>query len=1108
MPQPTSPSRRRVLLAVAAVVVVALAIATPIILGALARGAIVDAIAERGFTASLERVRATPTGRLRARNVCIEPIAAGEGPAACVERMSVRARVRGLRASRVQVRSVDVNGGRVDVPLEWLETFVRQHRSAPDDRGAGGRSRARLFDELDGLTVRELELTFPGPPSGQGRAAGTAGARSFDGEGGAATGAGDGAGAGDGSFAGAGGSGDGTVGRLVIEELELLPFDSGAVDVLATIRLAGVHAAARQRVAGLDLPDTLRVSLRRSADGAFSEASIEGDQPVRLVHEDTAELAVARVRFDAPVAVVFEDVVARVGVTDEQVRVTAQRLRAEVGEWTLDPRELYLTSLEAVELSATADLDRSLRPRALAHLRADRRRAGDRGGDEGASDPEDTDGRGDADGPDGATARTNTRPTGASARGAAAGDAAAGDAAAGDAAAGDAVAGDAAAGDAVAGDAVAGDAVAGDAVAGDAGSEAGGDGPGSDGSDDDGHASAPANDRDTRPDERSWRDRMLAELARRQWWEILPRRIQLRDSRLAARGFDDDGDAGPLLRLESATLDYAIRVINTQLDVQLQAELALDDTPAGGVRLEATWNYDRGALDATVELDAVHARALEALRGLPVVDLEGGTLTGSTRLAGRVRDGLTSEGSMRLADGVVSTRLLDEPLQLDDLLVTWTVAQRLRRDGSGRSDVAFERFDLRLRGAEASLTPTLHGLRRGATPPLERVDVRLHVPEQDATLLFEAIPATLRGPLTGTVMRGTYGVTLAFPITWLPTRGGFDVEVGGATDLELLDDRLELVSLPHDVDVRRLNGPMTFTFRGPNDAINRSIRLAPPRWIAGPYPTVEADLAGVTPANWVRLNEMSYYLVATQLYREDGSFFRNHGINWTQMRRVIGDAIRRGELGRGASTITMQTVKNVFLSHERSLERKLQELFLTYWMARTVPRERILEVYMNIIEWGPSQNGAQEASRFYFGTPVEVLGIRESVWLSMITPSPIRMGNGRPRGAVLPGQCQRCDQLIGQLHARGWISRTEMDMGLGNGSIPTALPGSDGASAGGPGSANAGGGGLLAAPSEGPGVAIAALPIAQRIAHQARTGLSPRGAGPAPRTGAAARRHP
>jgi hypothetical protein len=142
--------------------------------------------------------------------------------------------------------------------------------------------------------------------------------------------------------------------------------------------------------------------------------------------------------------------------------------------------------------------------------------------------------------------------------------------------------------------------------------------------------------------------------------------------------------------------------------------------------------------------------------------------------------------------------------------------------------------------------------------------------------------------------------------------------------------------------------------------------------------------------NFVPLDQISPLLKKSVLTTEDPSFFYHRGFIDEAFRQSIIKNIRKRGFVRGASTISMQLVKNVFLTREKTLSRKLEEILLVYILEnnRLSSKERMFEVYLNIIEWGPNVYGIGEAARFYFNKSPSELTLSESLYLSVIIPSP------------------------------------------------------------------------------------------------------------------------
>jgi monofunctional biosynthetic peptidoglycan transglycosylase len=133
---------------------------------------------------------------------------------------------------------------------------------------------------------------------------------------------------------------------------------------------------------------------------------------------------------------------------------------------------------------------------------------------------------------------------------------------------------------------------------------------------------------------------------------------------------------------------------------------------------------------------------------------------------------------------------------------------------------------------------------------------------------------------------------------------------------------------------------------------------------------------------------ISVHLKRAVLVAEDIGFFRHHGFAPQNMREAMTEALEERKLPRGASTITQQLAKNLWLSPSRSPLRKAREAVLTWQLERTLSKRRILECYLNVVEFGPGVYGAEAASRRYFGKPAAELNEDEAARLAAGLPRP------------------------------------------------------------------------------------------------------------------------
>jgi monofunctional biosynthetic peptidoglycan transglycosylase len=140
---------------------------------------------------------------------------------------------------------------------------------------------------------------------------------------------------------------------------------------------------------------------------------------------------------------------------------------------------------------------------------------------------------------------------------------------------------------------------------------------------------------------------------------------------------------------------------------------------------------------------------------------------------------------------------------------------------------------------------------------------------------------------------------------------------------------------------------------------------------------------------WVPYGRISTTLKQAVIAAEDGNFLSHHGFDWQALREAYDRNRRQGELIRGGSTISQQLAKNLFLSPRRSLLRKAQEAVITAMLELLLDKRRILELYLNVIEWGDGIYGAEAASRHYYGIPAADLDQYRAATLAAMIPSPV-----------------------------------------------------------------------------------------------------------------------
>jgi len=151
---------------------------------------------------------------------------------------------------------------------------------------------------------------------------------------------------------------------------------------------------------------------------------------------------------------------------------------------------------------------------------------------------------------------------------------------------------------------------------------------------------------------------------------------------------------------------------------------------------------------------------------------------------------------------------------------------------------------------------------------------------------------------------------------------------------------------------------------------------------------------------WVPLSSVPDYLITAVLIGEDDAFYQHEGYDLNQIKEsFIRDWEKKGFV-RGGSTITQQLVKNLYLSTSKTPLRKIKEFFIARRLEEELTKRRILEIYLNVIEWGDGIYGVEASSFFYFNKPAAALNVQEAVLLAAVIPNPHRMNPKRPNKRV------------------------------------------------------------------------------------------------------------
>jgi monofunctional biosynthetic peptidoglycan transglycosylase len=173
---------------------------------------------------------------------------------------------------------------------------------------------------------------------------------------------------------------------------------------------------------------------------------------------------------------------------------------------------------------------------------------------------------------------------------------------------------------------------------------------------------------------------------------------------------------------------------------------------------------------------------------------------------------------------------------------------------------------------------------------------------------------------------------------------------------------------------------------------------------------------------WRPLNRISPLLRRAVLHTEDARFFEHQGVDWEAVRETAERDWKEKSMSRGGSTITQQVAKNLYLSPQRSLTRKVRELLITWRLEAALEKDRILELYLNIAEWGPGIFGAEAAARHWYGCSASELTADQAARLAVALPNPIAR-SPKTRSRALDRKAAR---VVRALHRGGLIDETQL----------------------------------------------------------------------------------
>ena len=462
-----------------------------------------------------------------------------------------------------------------------------------------------------------------------------------------------------------------------------------------------------------------------------------------------------------------------------------------------------------------------------------------------------------------------------------------------------------------------------------------------------------------------------------------------------------------------ATISVARTTVRTRTasgvsTVLRELDASLTGRGPGVVRARGTGRTSSGGrVGWNMELRPAQARAegTVSFEGLPLAvvapilpdvpwqEPETARLDGSLTVRGAADEALSVEGHVRLSSATLASRRI-APVPVRGLEVTLdgvgTWHPDTRRLDIGRGTVTMGQASVSVAGAiEWALDHYLF-------------DLVATMPSTSCNAAVGAIPRDLLQDVAGFSFTGTIGgrVEVHIDSRQLPaTRLLIDVADGCVFE-----------SVPTLADLRRFDRPFVHRVQEPDGSVFEMT-------------------TGPGTGNWVPLREVSPFIVQSVLGHEDGGFFGHHGFAVWGIREALVRNLQAGRYMQGASTITMQLVKNLFLRREKTLARKVQEVLLTWWIERAVPKHRILELYLNVIEFGPGIYGIRNACEHYFGRePVEI-SPGEAAFIATILPNPKAYHHNFDRGGLSPGTAGQMRRFLGIMLSRGRIDQAAFDYG-------------------------------------------------------------------------------
>jgi hypothetical protein len=286
---------------------------------------------------------------------------------------------------------------------------------------------------------------------------------------------------------------------------------------------------------------------------------------------------------------------------------------------------------------------------------------------------------------------------------------------------------------------------------------------------------------------------------------------------------------------------------------------------------------------------------------------------------------------------------------------------------------------------------------------IEVLKLRLVIPPIDCQRVLNAIPTEMAPYLAGYKIKGVFDTDVHVDIDW---RDLDATQLDGHIGIK----RCKVVDEPES-SPKRLE-----------QEFEQYVEVEQGEW--------ESFVVGPSNDEFVPLDQISPYLIKSIMSTEDSAFYQHHGFITSEFRTALVNNLKAGRFVQGASSITMQMVKNVLLYREKTLARKLQELFLTWHVENTLDKDRILEIYLNVIEYGPGLYGIGPAAYHFFGKKPKDLTPTEAAFFSTILPSPKERYKQYCAGTLTKWTEGKIDRILQIMLKRDRLTQAEYDTAI------------------------------------------------------------------------------